>query len=400
MQQEEEPALDTIHVLHVSDTHLGYRQYGLYERELDIYETWREVIETAIREHVDLVVHSGDLFDTSKPPPQAIREAIRGFRLLHDHGIPAVAVMGDHDVPKRRQLPPNALLDELGLLRTLGLRGGGEAAKIRTRRGVEIHVAGVTNQRGPAARQRLLEHLRRLPRPEGVSLLLIHQTLQEVAPEYELALGELPRGYSYYALGHIHLFKGWRYGDAYAVYPGSPEALRVDEASKQPERYILLAELAPGKTVSLEKLRLKTPRPQIVKEIEFSDIESLKAELLKLRGVLAKYPQERKPLLHLTVHRVPRSLKKSIYQYAEKLLRPLTLSYRLNVETYEEELPRNLRDPGKIDIGEMLRELLRDQTLVELASKIIDIASARDKKTAMIDEVLHEIKKTYGIIDE
>ena len=390
--------METVHVLHVSDTHLGYRQYGLYERELDIYRVWGEIVDHAVRERVDLVVHSGDMFDSSRPPPQAIREAVRGLQKLRSHGIPVVAVMGDHDVPKRRQLPPNALMDELGLARTLGLRGLYEQARVRTRSGLEVVAAGVSNQRGPGARQRLLDALQRLAAGDGsAAVLVLHQTLQEVAPGYELGLGELPRGYSYYALGHIHLHRGWRVGEAYAAYPGSPEALRVDEARQQPERYVLLAELKPSATVSLQRIRLETPRPQIVEEVEYTGGEELRRRLLGLRERLARYPPERRPLLHLTLRSVPRGEKTRLYRLAESLFRNVTLAYRLNIDVYEEELPRSLQNPGQIQVEEMLRELLRDPVLVQLAQRIIDIAGSGGTKSERSDEVLREIRKTFGL---
>jgi exonuclease SbcD len=392
--------LDSVHVLHVSDTHLGHRQYGLFERELDIYDVWDEIVEKALRERVDLVVHSGDLFDTSRPPPQAIRAAIRGLRRLREAGIPVVAVMGDHDIPKRRQLPPNAVLEDLGLLRTLGLRRPAEAAKLRTRSGAQVYVAGVSNQRGPHARQRLLEALRGLARPPSdmASILVLHQTLQEVAPDYELSLGELPRGYSYYALGHVHLHRGWRLGDSYAAYPGSPEALRLDEAKQQPRRLVLLAEVVPSKTLSLGQLELERPRPQLVYEIEYRGMEELQARLREIRGRLAQYPADRRPILHLAILNVPRGVKTKIYQLAEQLFRSVTLTYRLRLEVEESDLPTSVQATrGQVSLEELLRALLRDPQLVELAHRIIDVAGSGDTKRSREEEILSLIKEAYGI---
>ena len=35
---------------HLADTHLGYRQYGLFEREKDFYEVFDKVIDKIIEE--------------------------------------------------------------------------------------------------------------------------------------------------------------------------------------------------------------------------------------------------------------------------------------------------------------------------------------------------------------
>ena len=59
-----------------------------------------EVIEIADGEDVDLVVHSGDLFDRPTPPIEALRLALDGLvRLARNGGRPVVVVAGNHDSP-------------------------------------------------------------------------------------------------------------------------------------------------------------------------------------------------------------------------------------------------------------------------------------------------------------
>ncbi len=385
----------TILVLHTADTHLGYRQYGLHERELDIYNVFEEIIDIAVREHVDAVLHSGDLFDTSRPPPQAIRAAIRGLRRLRDHGIPFITILGDHDLPRRRALPPQAILDDLGLSVTLGLREGAEKKRIRTRSGEELEAAGVTATRGPDARRRLTERLARLSPGDGASVLLLHQSLQEAAPEHETSLGELPRGYSYYALGHIHLHREWRLGDSVVAYPGSPEALRLDEARQQEKRLVLLAELAPHATKSIQRITLHTPRPQLVVEMKYEGLDRLRTGLAELRGKLAAY--QRKPLLHIHITGVPRREKKNIYKLLETLLDKVVLSYRAYIDTVEEELPTSLQAPSEINLPKMMEELLRDKELAALAQKILDAVAAHEKKVDAEKEILRILTEHYGL---
>lgn len=57
---------------HLADTHLGYRQFGLLEREKDFYEVFDKIIDKIIEEKVDFVIHSGDLFDSARPSPIAL----------------------------------------------------------------------------------------------------------------------------------------------------------------------------------------------------------------------------------------------------------------------------------------------------------------------------------------
>ena len=73
-------------IIHFSDTHLGHGDYsaidqetGLNQREVDIYNVFREIIDYILESKPDLVIHAGDLFDMVRPSNKAISEA------LHNH---------------------------------------------------------------------------------------------------------------------------------------------------------------------------------------------------------------------------------------------------------------------------------------------------------------------------
>ena len=86
-----------IRIAHISDTHLGYRALGKdrsADRAQPALDRCRERIcrcrsPTSCKRDVDLVVHSGDLFNQTRPPYAAIGAAMRQFRRLEEAGIPA-----------------------------------------------------------------------------------------------------------------------------------------------------------------------------------------------------------------------------------------------------------------------------------------------------------------------
>ncbi len=95
---------------HLADTHLGYRQYGLIEREKDFYEVFDKVIDKIIEEKVDFVIHSGDLFETARPSPMALLTFQKGLLKLKGAGIPMYAIAGNHDVVMRKgSIPPQVI---------------------------------------------------------------------------------------------------------------------------------------------------------------------------------------------------------------------------------------------------------------------------------------------------
>ena len=101
---------------HLADTHLGYRQYGLFEREKDFYEVFEKVIDKIIEENVDFVVHSGDLFETARPSPMALLTFQKDLLKLKGAGIPMYAIAGNHDIVMRKgSIPPQVIFKKLGL---------------------------------------------------------------------------------------------------------------------------------------------------------------------------------------------------------------------------------------------------------------------------------------------
>ena len=102
--------------IHMADTHLGYRQYGLSERENDFFEVFDQAIDEVVAEHPDFVIHSGDLFEYSRPPTKALLIAQNGIIKLKNAQIPIYAVAGNHDIVMRKNaLPPQILYKDFGL---------------------------------------------------------------------------------------------------------------------------------------------------------------------------------------------------------------------------------------------------------------------------------------------
>ncbi|KXA92935.1 hypothetical protein AKJ41_03510 [candidate division MSBL1 archaeon SCGC-AAA259O05] len=92
-----------IDFVHLSDTHLGYRQYGLDGRFKDWGRATRQVIDYAVDHDVDAVIHSGDLFNSAKPGRDALLQATQIFEPLKERGIPFLVIKGNHDRERGKQ---------------------------------------------------------------------------------------------------------------------------------------------------------------------------------------------------------------------------------------------------------------------------------------------------------
>jgi DNA repair exonuclease SbcCD nuclease subunit len=100
-------------VIHTGDTHLGYRQYHSPERRADFLAAFRQVVDDAIAEDVDAVVHAGDLFHDRRPDLRDLLGTISVLRTLRDADVPFLAIVGNHEHKRDRQW--------IDLFETLGL---------------------------------------------------------------------------------------------------------------------------------------------------------------------------------------------------------------------------------------------------------------------------------------
>lgn len=85
------------HILQVSDTHLGKKQYGSNTRKEDYTIAFDTTIDIAIDEDVDAVIHTGDLFDDRSPNTREVSRAFQSVKRLDDHNIQFLGIVGNHE---------------------------------------------------------------------------------------------------------------------------------------------------------------------------------------------------------------------------------------------------------------------------------------------------------------
>jgi DNA repair exonuclease SbcCD nuclease subunit len=105
-------------VIHTGDTHLGYQQYHVPERRQDFLDAFRQVVDDAIEDDVDAVVHAGDLFHDRRPSLTDIMGTLSVLERLDDAGVPFLAVVGNHEAKRDAQWLD--LYESLGLATRLG----------------------------------------------------------------------------------------------------------------------------------------------------------------------------------------------------------------------------------------------------------------------------------------
>lgn len=293
-------------ILHTSDWHVGKR-LDRHDRMDEHRAVIDEVIEIADRHDVDLVVHSGDLFDRSSPPIEALRVALDGLvRLARGGGRPVVVVAGNHDSPElfetlHRFLAPFGV----HLVGTIKPPADGGIVTLETGAG-RAHVAcfpflraaqtvdfmakvdswyGAYADRVRRLTERYAAALGEMATEDDITLLVAHFMVGGVKVrtgvprgERDLHIGEayaateqaVPTAVDYVAMGHIHAPQPVPGAPVPAQYAGSLLQLDFGEAGE--EKRVVLVEVSAGIHASITSIPITRGRPLVRVSGRWDDI--------------------------------------------------------------------------------------------------------------------------------
>ncbi|WP_273837146.1 metallophosphoesterase [Halococcus sp. PRR34] len=206
-------------VLHTADTHLGYSQYHSEVREADFAAAFETVIDEAIDNDVDAVVHSGDLFHHSRPDVTTLADTLRQLQRLDDAEIPFLGVVGNHEGTTGDQWVD--IFDQL----RLGIRLGREPTVIDDTAFYGLdHVS-------PARRSSLEYDFE--PHDAEYAILVGHGLFSPVADGGRWPLQEVIEASSVrfdgFLLGDDHMPHVQVVRDATVTYPGSTDRTQSDQ---------------------------------------------------------------------------------------------------------------------------------------------------------------------------
>lgn len=372
-------------ILHVSDTHLGSSKPLTYSRarEDDFYDVFNEVVDIAVRERVDAVIHAGDFFDSPEPSNRAYLYAIRALRRLSEAGIPFLVIAGQHDQPKRAEVSPLKVLEEVGVARLLAL--GEPSTHVIKLRGGELGVTAIPYA-APEVMQKWVKSLRR---PEaGKRVLVAHLLLRELGlpAEAHLSIPELnAASYNYVALGDYHRRYEARAGGTPVVYPGSTEALSINERSD--ERYVALVDLSKGEA-SLNWAKLTKFR-----RLELLEGVGGYADLLKrLEGLIAR-GLGKPPILYIKFSKPRKSvtdIKLIEDKLGELLGRERILAYKLEYpdEAGGEERYAEAASSSQLTMEEVVYEVAGDPEVAEFLINVIKSSEDREAVRKLLLEAI------------
>ncbi|MBM2852389.1 MAG: metallophosphoesterase [Candidatus Nitrosotenuis sp.] len=300
---------------HISDIHLGLMQYGLEERENDIYSAFNESIDTSIKDHVDFVIFAGDIFHVPNPSGTAIVQMANALKRLKESQIESFFVLGEHDISRIRSTPIPYVYHNLNFSKYVG---NGKPVVYKN-----VLIAGFDKIR-KSEMQNYYDKFEQIDKAAkehmGHKILVMHQGISEINKfAGELSSTDLPRNFTYYAMGHLHdqFLKQFSHLSGPVAYPGSIETT-ASEGIKESQKGFYEVDIS-GKEAKPNWIKLDT-RPQISQKTEFDTLEKTVSDILEKISKLAK-----KPIVEIRIS--GDNIESDIVQTQMARLAPQTLHY-------------------------------------------------------------------------
>lgn len=254
-------------ILHTSDWHIGHR---LYERSrIEEHRQFLDWLLKMLQENaVDVLIVSGDIFDTALPSSEATDLYYQFlFRLYRETHACAVITAGNHDSPRNLAAPREFL--RMGRIHVVGLAAEpAECVFTFPAENPSVAIAAVPYlsenelshisfetepERADRYRERLKEFYRQCIEgmaPEIPKILMGHLFVHggtvgdserniQIGGATAMQITDFPDDMTYIALGHLHRPHAIS-GTSYPVqYAGSPIPLRFNEANYSKKVYLL-----------------------------------------------------------------------------------------------------------------------------------------------------------------
>lgn len=362
--------------LHISDTHLGYNQYGLVERGKDFFDVFEEAINIAIDSNVDFVIHTGDFFHTSRPSNNTFWETIKLLNRLKDRNIPIFVISGNHDRGNQiRDISPVKILENLGLTLL-----DGESIEFNG-----ITISGVKYISKLALRtyplREILEKILEKAPKTDFHILMLHQEFNPYFPDSNLYINsDIPEGFNYIGIGHYHIpQEPISIKDAKVVFAGSTEYTSYNKQEEDFPKGIHLVEVV-GKQINHRFIPLNT-RPFIYKTLTDENFEN---ELKAVKINLENKEFNKKPVL---------VLKGDLKTVSQKDIRKLIS--KLNIEEHSLHIRYNLSLNLSKTSAEFQKIQLKDEFINNKLKELINDNEMYEEVVSLISQL-----RTFESIDE
>ena len=356
---------------HISDTHLGLIQYGLSEREQDVYDSFNQAIDISIKDKVDFVIFAGDVFHTPNPSGTAILQMANALKRLKQNEIESFFVLGEHDISRVRATPIPYVYHNLEFSKYIGRE---EPIYYKNVMIVGLDKVRKNEMDGLEEKFSKLESL--ASKHDGHKILVLHQGITEVNKfAGEINSTDLPKNFTYYAMGHLHdkFLKQYEHLKGPLVYPGS-----TDMTSNQGDVEKGFFEVDISETDAKPEWKKLDTRLQIIEKIEFEKIDS---EIQELNEKISKL--EKKPILKIKIK--GDNLERDLIENKFTDLASKSLHFSWEPSKEDDESSVLLNRPAQIDqeLFKLAVNALKSEKLAHIAiNELLPLLSTKQVDSA------------------
>ena len=371
---------------HISDTHLGLQQYGLEEREQDVYDSFNQAIDISIKDHVDFVIFAGDLFHTPNPSGTAILQMANALKRLKENSVDSFFILGEHDISRMRATPVPYVYHNLEFSKYVG-RGKPVYHK-------DVMIVGFDKIRKSelASFEEKFREIDVLAKQHnGHKILVLHQGITEVNQfAAELNSADLPKSFTYYAMGHLHdkSVKQFDQLGGSLAYPGSTE-MTTSEGIKETEKGFFEVDIS-SKEAKPNWIKLDT-RPQFSTKIESKNLDTSISKVLEKISTFDK-----KPVVEIKI--IGKDIERDIVQTKISQIIPQTLHCSWKMLQNEDVSSVLLNRPARIDeeLFKLAVNALKSEKLANFAvNDLLPLLSLNqlDQATQLVIENFEQFKE-------
>jgi len=398
---------------HLADCHIGsWRDPKLKDTSTLAF---CKAVDKCIKEKIDFILIAGDLFNTSFPRLDNLKTVVTKFKQLKDLEIPVYIVPGSHDYsPSGKTILD--VLEEAGLFVNV-FKGTVEDGKLKLKFTIDkktgAKITGILGKRGALEKsyyEKLI--LENLEKEEGYKIFMFHSGIDELKPrEMENIISQplslLPKGFDYYAGGHVHIVDDKQIeGYGRIVFPGPlfPNSFAELEKLERGGFYIVEdgnARWEPIQIYNIEKIQIDCNHlaPQDIRNKIFEKIKDKEFNntivLIRLSGVLANGKPsdiDFKEIFNELYNKSAYFVMKSSHALVSKEFEEIKTDAR-NVEDIESFLIKE-------HLGQIKLENLSLEKEEELVKNLMGILSTEKQEGETVPDFERRVREEVGRVLE
>lgn len=299
---------EKIKFFHMADLHLGaFREKTLTNLN---FKTFQKAIEIAIEEKPEFILFAGDIFNNAMPPLELVNSVANELMKLKENNIELFVIGGSHDY-STNQKSYIELLETTKILTDVSkyeMVGKNEVNLKFFNYKNKVTISGILGKKNGLDKNIYKNLNEQTLDKSKYNIFMFHTTLNDFKPDFlknvnsSVTSSHLPKGFDYYAGGHVHTHIEGSYHNKPLSYPGPLFPNNFSELKRETPSFNICEFNFETKQTKITRKYIKTyekihikitvndinpfeAREKIEKELNEAEIEN-KILLLEIDGVV------------------------------------------------------------------------------------------------------------------